>query len=50
MAKGGFAAAITAWGVTPQSAIATAKPAFAITHAPGCMLVTDLTNSRLAIM
>lgn len=38
-----------ACGVTPQSVIAHAKPDFAITHAPGCMLVTDLTNSSLAI-
>jgi uncharacterized protein YcsI (UPF0317 family) len=39
-----------ACGVTPQAVIAAAKPAFAITHAPGCMLVTDLKNSRLAVM
>ena len=31
-----------ACGVTPQLAIARAKPPFAITHAPGCMFVTDL--------
>ncbi len=37
-----------ACGVTPQAAIAAARPPFAITHAPGCMLVTDLLNSRLA--
>lgn len=36
-----------ACGVTPQSAIAAAKPAFCITHAPGHMLVTDLLNRRL---
>ena len=39
-----------ACGVTPQSVIAAARPAFAITHAPGAMLVTDLRNSRLAIL
>jgi len=39
-----------ACGVTPQSVIAAVKPAFCITHAPGCMLVTDLRNSRMAIM
>ena len=39
-----------ACGVTPQSVIAAARPAFAITHAPGAMLVTDLKNSRLAIL
>jgi len=38
-----------ACGVTPQAAIAAARPPFAITHAPGCMLVTDLKNARLAV-
>jgi uncharacterized protein YcsI (UPF0317 family) len=37
-----------ACGVTPQAALAQARLPFAITHAPGCMLVTDLRNSRLA--
>jgi uncharacterized protein YcsI (UPF0317 family) len=37
-----------ACGVTPQAVIAAVKPAFAITHAPGCMLVTDRKNSQLA--
>lgn len=36
-----------ACGVTPQAAIAVAKPAFCITHAPGAMLVTDLLNRDL---
>jgi uncharacterized protein YcsI (UPF0317 family) len=36
-----------ACGVTPQAAIAAARPAFCITHAPGCMLVTDLLNQDL---
>jgi uncharacterized protein YcsI (UPF0317 family) len=31
-----------ACGVTPQAVIAAARIPFAITHAPGCMLVTDL--------
>ncbi len=39
-----------ACGVTPQAVIAAARPAFAITHSPGAMLVTDLRNSRLATM
>jgi len=39
-----------ACGVTPQVALAAARPPFAITHSPGCMLVTDLRNSRLAVM
>jgi uncharacterized protein YcsI (UPF0317 family) len=34
-------------GVTPQSAIMSAKPAFAITHAPGPMLITDVKNIAL---
>ncbi|MGI8525166.1 MAG: putative hydro-lyase [Pseudolabrys sp.] len=38
-----------ACGVTPQAVIAAAKPPFAITHAPGCMLVTDLKNSHLSL-
>jgi uncharacterized protein YcsI (UPF0317 family) len=39
-----------ACGVTPQAVIAAAKPSFAITHAPGAMLVTDLKNTQLAIL
>ena len=34
-----------ACGVTPQAAIAAAKPSLCITHAPGCMLVTDVHSS-----
>lgn len=37
-----------ACGVTPQSVIRAAKPSFAITHAPGKMIVTDMKNSKLA--
>jgi uncharacterized protein YcsI (UPF0317 family) len=37
-----------ACGVTPQAVIAAAKPAFAITHAPGSMLITDKRNSQLS--
>ena len=39
-----------ACGVTPQAVIAESRPEFCITHAPGCMLVTDLRNSRLAVL
>jgi len=39
-----------ACGVTPQSVIAAAKVPFAITHAPGLMLVTDLLNKHLAVL
>src|SRR6201991_4299734 len=39
-----------ACGVTPQSVIAAAKLPFAITHAPGLMLVTDLKNKQLAVL
>jgi len=38
-----------ACGVTPQAAIAAARPPFAITHSPGRMLVTDLKNAELAL-
>ena len=37
-----------ACGVTPQAALAAARPEFCITHAPGAMLVTDLLNRQLA--
>jgi uncharacterized protein YcsI (UPF0317 family) len=39
-----------ACGVTPQSVIAATKPDFAITHAPGCMLVTDRRNTEYAVI
>lgn len=39
-----------ACGVTPQVALESAKPPFAITHSPGHMLVTDLRNSHLAVL
>lgn len=39
-----------ACGVTPQAVLERAKPPFAITHAPGCMIVTDLLNAELAIL
>ncbi len=38
-----------ACGVTPQAALLQARPDFAITHAPGAMLITDWLNHRLAI-
>lgn len=38
-----------ACGVTPQSVILHSKPEFAITHAPGYMLVTDVRNSAFSI-
>lgn len=39
-----------ACGVTPQAVIAAARLPFAITHAPGCMLVTDRRNSEYSII
>ncbi|HEX7386752.1 MAG TPA: putative hydro-lyase [Castellaniella sp.] len=39
-----------ACGVTPQSVIAHVRPEFSITHAPGHMLITDLSNSGLATL
>jgi len=40
-----------ACGVTPQAAIERAKPEFCITHAPGCMLITDLPikHSKISV-
>jgi uncharacterized protein YcsI (UPF0317 family) len=38
-----------ACGVTPQQAIRSARPALAITHKPGQMLVSDVRNSHLAV-
>lgn len=37
-----------ACGVTPQAVLQQARPPFAITHAPGAMLITDLLNHQLA--
>ena len=39
-----------ACGVTPQAVIAAARPDFAITHAPGKMLVTDLADHHFAVL
>ena len=36
-----------ACGVTPQAALAQARIPFAITHAPGCMLVSDRTSDLI---
>jgi uncharacterized protein YcsI (UPF0317 family) len=36
-----------ACGVTPQSIVMASKPPFAISHAPGHMLITDIRNSLL---
>jgi uncharacterized protein YcsI (UPF0317 family) len=36
-----------ACGVTPQSVVRNARPRLCITHTPGHMLVTDLTNASL---
>ena len=38
-----------ACGVTPQAALMEARPAFAITHAPGHMFVTDVPDHRYEI-
>jgi uncharacterized protein YcsI (UPF0317 family) len=37
-----------ACGITPQSVVLDSKPSLCITHAPGHMLVTDLTNASLS--
>jgi uncharacterized protein YcsI (UPF0317 family) len=36
-----------ACGVTPQVALAEARPPIAITHSPGCMLITDIREEDL---
>ncbi len=36
-----------ACGVTPQLALLSAKPKIAITHTPGCMLITDIETKTL---
>lgn len=36
-------------GVTPQAALMASRPAFAITHAPGHMLITDMKNVELKL-
>jgi len=38
-----------ACGVTPQAALQEARIDFCITHAPGCMLVTDRLNAEFAV-
>lgn len=38
-----------ACGVTPQCALVAARLPIAITHAPGCMFVTDLTDASLSV-
>jgi uncharacterized protein YcsI (UPF0317 family) len=38
-----------ACGVTPQMALASARPPFAITHAPGHMLITDVLDEDYAV-
>jgi len=46
--------AMTGWragfALGPKAVIAAAKLPFAITHAPGLMLVTDLKNKQLAVL
>jgi len=39
-----------ACGVTTQAVIEETKPELCITQAPGCMLITDLRNSNLAVL
>jgi hypothetical protein len=39
-----------ACGVTPQWVVAHAKPSFCITHYPGHMLITDLTDNEFSVL
>jgi uncharacterized protein YcsI (UPF0317 family) len=45
--RAGEIAVFWACGVTPQVALVEAKPPVAITHSPGCMLITDVTDDDL---
>ena len=36
-------------GVTPQAAVMASRPSFCITHAPGHMFITDVTNAALKL-
>lgn len=38
-----------ACGVTPQAAVMASKPKFAITHSPGHMLITNVSNKDLSV-
>jgi len=38
-----------ACGVTPQMALANARPPCAITHVPGLMLITDVPDETYAV-
>jgi uncharacterized protein YcsI (UPF0317 family) len=38
-----------ACGVTPQLALAAARPELAITHSPGCMFVTELRDEAFEV-
>jgi uncharacterized protein YcsI (UPF0317 family) len=48
LVKGDELPVFWACGVTPQAVIAQVRPDFCVTHAPGCMLITDLRNTQLA--
>ena len=39
-----------ACGVTPQVAVEQVRPPICVTHAPGCMVITNLLNSSLAVI
>ena len=47
--KSGQVPVFWACGVTPQVAIANARPPLAITHAPGHMFITDITSESTRI-
>lgn len=38
-----------ACGVTPQAAVVASQLPYAITHAPGCMFVSDVLNESYAV-
>ena len=39
-----------ACGVTPQAVAMQSKPSIMITHAPGCMFISDLKDEKLSVI
>ena len=39
-----------ACGVTPQAVAMQSKPSIMITHAPGCMFISDLKDEKLSVL
>jgi uncharacterized protein YcsI (UPF0317 family) len=48
--KDGETPVFWACGVTPQSIAMSSKPEIMITHAPGCMFITDMKDSQYSVL